>query len=492
MSHEHLLMIWDFILKWYWVPLTIVNITVIITILVENGNPPKTLAWIMVIMFVPFLGILLYFFFGQSFQREKYFKKIDKTNQQKILERWQSLTDVIQKDMQVIQDRIGDFSEVYQYLNLTHTSPPSIKNDVELLINGEQKFPKFLEALRNAKKHIHLEYYIFDEDEIGNQVIDLLITKAKEGLIVRVIVDDLGSSKLTKHAKRFQGTGVQFQIMLPVQFTSLANSNFRDHRKVLIVDGEIAFVGGINISDKYINKPGSDQLYWRDTSVMITGESASILQLRFWLSWMMTDGEPYPLDEKKYMCTNPPQPKEPTFVSFAFTNPGEERQSGVETLILAINLAKKKVQLCTPYFIPTDSFKTALMIAVSKGVEVEIMIPREGDSAIVQNASLSFMKPLLKRGIKVFLYEKGFIHAKTANIDNELAFIGTMNLDTRSFLINFEINAIIHNDTLLQQMDQQFINDREVSTEMTMESWQEYSRLKRGFASLCRLLAPLL
>lgn len=491
MYTEHLHAAWLFIEKWYWLPLTIANIAIIITILIENRNPPKTLAWIMIIVFVPFVGIIIYFFFGRDFQREKYFKKIDKKQRQYILNQWKNLNDSIQQNMQAIEHEIGDLAQIYQFLNKTRVSPPSLYNETELLINGEEKFPKFIEAIKNAKDHIHLEYYIFEEDNIGNEIIELLIQKAQEGVTVRMIIDDFGSPQLSKHQKRFENTGIEFQIFLPVHFTSLANSNFRNHRKILIVDAKIAFVGGINISDKYINQPGN-KLYWRDASVLIKGACVNILQLRFWLSWMMTEGAPYSLQDTRYYCDWYNTSIGNSIVSFAITAPGDEIQSAMESLILGITIAKEKIQICTPYFIPTDAFKTALSIAASKGIEVEMIIPKNGDSFIVQNASLSFMKPLLKRGIKLYLYEKGFIHAKTINIDNKLAYIGTVNLDNRSFLINFEINAVIHNHDVLTRLDEQFEEDKKHSSIMTIETWNKTNIFKRGLASICRLLAPLL
>lgn len=181
MFTEHLHTVWLFIEKWYWVPLTIANIVIIVTILIENRNPPKTLAWIMIIVFVPVIGIILYFFFGRDFQREKYFKKIDKKQRQYILDQWKNLNDSIQQSMRDIENEIGDLSQVYQFLNKTRISPPSFYNETELLINGEEKFPKFIEAIRSAKDHIHLEYYIFEEDNIGNEIIELLIQKAQQG-----------------------------------------------------------------------------------------------------------------------------------------------------------------------------------------------------------------------------------------------------------------------------------------------------------------------
>lgn len=490
-----LLHIWNFIKEWYWVPLTILYIMVIVTILIENRNPTKTIAWILVIVFLPFIGIILYFFFGQKFKKDEFFKRIDKNHQKIINEKWIEMDQFVQDDIDKVNERIGSLSQVYRYLNNARVAYPATNNKVKLLTNGEEKFPLFLEALREAKDHIHLEYYIFDEDQIGNEIIDILIEKAKNGVEVRVTADDFGSPKLNKHHSRFDGTGVEFQTFLPVRFSSLANSNYRNHRKILIVDGKKAFVGGINISDKYINQNGvispNNKVYWRDTSVMIEGDSINSLQLHFYLNWMMTEGKKYNISDPKYFYSSK-EKNDFSTVSFGLSSPGSDLHSAMEAMVLAITLAKKKVQLCTPYFIPSDEFKTAMMIAVSSGVEVELIIPKEGDSIVVQQASLSFLKPLMKRGVKVYLYEKGFIHAKTITVDDKLAFIGTVNLDYRSFMINFEITSVIENTTLLQQMSAQFDIDKEDSELLTLEKWENRPWYYRAFASICRLLAPIL
>ncbi|WP_313096969.1 cardiolipin synthase [Empedobacter sp.] len=490
-----LLHIWNFIKEWYWVPLTILYVMVIVTILIENRNPTKTIAWILVIVFLPFIGIILYFFFGQKFKKDEFFKRIDKNHHKIINEKWAEMDQFVQDDLDKVNTRIGSLSKVYRYLNNARVAYPATNNKVKLLTNGEEKFPLFLEALREAKDHIHLEYYIFDEDNIGNEIIDILIEKAKNGVEVRVTADDFGSPKLNKHQSRFDGTGVEFQTFLPVRFSSLANSNYRNHRKILIVDGKKAFVGGINISDKYINQNGvkspNNKVYWRDTSVMIEGDSINSLQLHFYLNWMMTEGKKYNISDPKYFYSSK-EKNDFSTVSFGLSSPGSDLHSAMEAMVLAITLAKKKVQLCTPYFIPSDEFKTAMMIAVSSGVEVELIIPKKGDSIVVQQASLSFLKPLMKRGVKVYLYEKGFIHAKTITVDDKLAFIGTVNLDYRSFMINFEITSVIENTTLLQQMSAQFDIDKEDSELLTLEKWENRPWYYRAFASICRLLAPIL
>ncbi|MBA5793292.1 cardiolipin synthase [Flavobacterium sp. xlx-214] len=486
---ENLQIIWDFTKEWYWIPLTLVNVFAFITILIENGKPEKTIAWLMVIVFLPFIGVILYYFFGQKFQKEKHFKKLDNRYKAKIEERWHDLKHFIAKEIKRTETYDDHLNDVFEYLVYTKNAIPTSNNKAQLLINGEQKFPKLLEDLKNAQHHIHLEYYIFEEDVIGTQILNILVDKVKQGVEVRLIIDDFGSGALAKRQKHYQALGIQFEVFLPVRFSSLANSNYRNHRKIVVIDGLIGYVGGINISDKYSN-PNKDHLFWRDTSIRIEGDATKILQMQFWLHWQSISNIAFNLNSKYVPPLN--TAFKPLSITCAFSSPGDTPPYVMESMILSISAAQKSIQLCTPYFIPTESFKTALLIAVSKGVDISLMIPAKGDSAIVQAASLSFLKPFIQRGLKVYLYEKGFIHAKTICIDGLLSYVGTTNLDSRSFLINFELSAVILDETIAQQLTQQFQEDVLVSKLFTVETWKNEKWYYKGFASICRLLAPLL
>ncbi|WP_068596481.1 cardiolipin synthase [Vaginella massiliensis] len=496
---EILHQIWQFLVEWYWVPISLIYVFVILAILIENRKPEKTIAWILVIVFVPVVGLILYFFFGQKFNKEKTLSRIDAQQRKQIRNHWQSISSVNSDNLELISQRIGSFSKVFQYLYHSKSSPSYINSEIEVLINGEEKFPLFLETLRAAKHHIHLEYYIFEFDLIGSQIIEILLEKAAQGVIVRLIVDDFGSPRLNRKAKTlFKDSLLQYQTFLPVRFSSLANSNYRNHRKIMIVDSEIAFVGGINISDKYINTQSyhkNNKTYWRDTSLCVRGESVDMLEFQFWLSWSMTDGKMYPIENKAYHF-----PKQAvacpklvrSVIGFSYSSPGSDVPSAMESMILAITLAKEKVCITTPYFIPSEEFKLALLIAVSSGVEVNLILPEKGDSFIVQQASLSFLKNLMKRGVNVHLYQKGFVHAKTIVVDDKLAFVGTVNLDNRSFFINFEISAVFYDEKSIAKLQRQFDADLLHTKQITYDQWKSISVVSRAIASLCRLLAPLL
>lgn len=223
----------------------------------------------------------------------------------------------------------------------------------------------------------------------------------------------------------------------------------------------------------------------------IVGSIGAMFQISFWNSWNQTEGASFELDEG-YLRTNVPTSREASAVALASSDPGSLGPFNMEALLISIGEANQSIKLCTPYFIPTEELATALKSAAAAGVEVELMIPSRGDSWVVQHASFSFLKPLLERGVKVYLYQKGFLHAKTSVIDGKIAYVGTVNLDIRSFYINYEISAVISNKNFCQQMENQFEIDRKDSVLVTLKDWKKRKAWKRGVDSLCRLLAPLL
>lgn len=486
---ENFIPIWNFIVEWYWLPLLLINTTAFITILAENGKPEKTIAWLLVILFLPLIGVVLYYFFGQKFKKEKYFKRLDQKYHVKLKERWEQLKPFIDKQIALTEKYDDHLNDAFEYLAHTKNAIPTSNNKIDLLINGEEKFPLLLKDLKNAQHHIHLEYYIFEEDEIGTEILDTLVQKVKEKVSVRVIIDDFGSSKLAHRKQHYESLGINFEVFLPVHFTSLANSNYRNHRKIVVIDGVIGYVGGMNISARYAN-PNKNNVYWRDTSLRMEGDAIKMLQLQFWLHWQSISNNAFHLNDAYFPDVLIKNPELPT--TFAFSSPGNTIPYIMEAMILSIVSAKKSVELCTPYFIPTEAFKTALLTTISKGVKVTLLLPANGDSAVVQAASLSFLKPFMERGLNVYLYNKGFIHAKTVCIDGLLSFIGTTNLDSRSFTINFELSALILDQTIANKLSNQFKEDLKESTYFTAADWKNKKLHYRAFASLCRLLAPLL
>lgn len=493
MSLEEFKPFLDFVINWYWVPLLIFYGGIISAILIENRNPTKTVAWILVIIFLPFVGIVIYYFFGQKFVKVNKIKRINKRQAVRLEQKWKELDHIMESFIRDIRDDIGGLSKVFRLMKKERLSSPTLDNDAELLINGEQKFKLLLEDLAQAKHSIHMEYYIFELGNIGQQILDLLEEKAAEGVVVRLIVDSFGSPDLVKYMRKQKHSKIDFYAFLPVTFTSLANSNYRNHRKICVIDGRIGYVGGINISDRYINNTAPQQKYWRDTAVRIQGLAINLLQVSFWNSWNQTDGESFYLEDGYLQALqNNKDVKGNASVGFISSDPASLGPFNMEALLIAIGEANHKIQLCTPYYIPSEELERALIIAASSGVEVELMIPKYSDSMLVHHASYSFLKPLLERGVKVFLYKKGFLHAKTAVFDEKLSFVGTVNLDIRSFYINYEVAAVISDQALSLNLSTQFERDKEESELLTLKDWKDRPRWKRAADSACRLLAPLL
>jgi cardiolipin synthase len=483
--------IWQFILKWYWIPLVLLYVSIMITILKENRNPSKSLAYILVLVFLPVIGLLIYYFVGRvPVFKNRVIKKKGLIDRDKLQQYYKHLAPEMEKRLSLLEQQIGDMAFPFKYLYYQQQSLISTGNAVTLLNNGEQKFPALFEALENATLYIHLEYYIFTADAVGNRVADILIEKQRQGVEVRVIADDVGSNDIKNIPARLRKAGIPFLKTMPVAFSSLANTNYRNHRKIVIVDGVIGFIGGINLDERYWNN-GKHKLFWRDTSVRIEGPAVKLLQVQFLLSWYFSGGE-NDFDESRRYLESVSINRGNAIVAIAASGPSSPVPYIMETILLALSQAKKSIRICTPYFIPSDQLTSVLVIAAANGIEVELILPEKSDSFIVQHASFSFIKPILERGVRVYLYKKGFMHAKTISIDNSLAFIGTVNMDTRSFFLNFEITSIIYEQRLCKHIEESFETDKRNSQLISLDKWQNRPVIYRAFDSVCRLLAPLL
>lgn len=473
-----------------WVVLyIIVSIGVVITILMENRNPSKSLAYILVLLFLPVVGLIVYYFFGRDLRKEKIFKK-------KVFKETHIATEFARKyftdserELARMEKEIGDLISPYKLLLSQKQSLVHRNNSVTLLTNGEEKFPALFDALNQACHHIHLEYYIFTRDDIGNQLTEILIRKATEGVIVRVIIDDRGSNRIKDIPRRLKEAGIEVYQFMPVRFASLSQANYRNHRKIVVIDGKTGFVGGLNIDDRYINN-GKHQLFWRDTHLKIEGSAVKELQFNFFKSLSFVTRKQYELESAYFPETI--DHEDGATISVVASGPASPHPYNLEALLSAINQAKKSIRMANPYFIPPAELLTALELAAACGIEVELIIPAHSDSYIVQHASFSYLKSLIKRSIKVYLYKKGFMHAKTVVIDGKLSFVGTVNMDIRSFYINFEIAAIVHQPAFAAQMEYQFSLDKADSSLISAREWVTRSRSKKFIDSVCRLLAPLL
>lgn len=474
-----------------WITYSIILVLACLRIIYDTRSTTKTMAYLLFAIFVPFIGIIFYFTFGVNYWRKKLYDK-KMLQDAKILAQLKEDISVYTEESLEHQDTaFQENVELAAMLIKDLKSPVTRKNSVKLLINGEQKFPEVIDALKQAKHHIHLEYYIYEQDEIGTAIIELLIQKAREGVEVRFIYDDFGSPSIKKKIeRRMREAGIQVYPFHKVHFYLLANRiNYRNHRKIIIVDGHTAFTGGINISDKYINNK-KGELYWRDTHLRIDGPGVFYLQYLFITDWNFCC--PTPLKAGQFHFVPGNNSKENMHVQVASSGPDSFQPSVLFSILQAIYLAREEILITTPYFIPGDSIIEALRIAALSGLSVKLLVPGIGDSKFVNAASKSNYNDLLLAGVEIYMYQKGFVHAKTLVTDGKLSIVGTANMDHRSFELNFEVNVIVYDEKFSGQMRQVFFDDLKNAEKINPELWFKRPAYKQFPERVARLFSPIM
>ncbi|MEJ8843304.1 cardiolipin synthase [Lacibacter sp. H375] len=468
----------------------LILMAVCLRIIYETRSATKTMAYLLLAVFIPVGGIVFYLLFGVNFWKTKaYSNKSDED--EKLLEHLKKEMKIYGTETVLPPELPAENRELAVMLQKVLSSPLTRRNKLQLLINGEEKFPEVLEAIRNAKHHIHIQYYIFAQDNIGEQIEELLIKKATEGVRVRFIYDDFGSPNIKKSIEdRMRKAGIEIYPFQKVMFYLLANRlNYRNHRKTLIIDGQTAFTGGINVCDKYINN-GTHKLFWRDTHLRIDGPGVFYLQYLFLTDWKFCCDEDVELDEFQFPV--PATHKEDSFLQVAASGPESKQPSVLFSLLQSIFLAKKEILITTPYFIPGDSILEALKIAALSGLSVKLLAPGICDSKLVNAASKSYYEDLLCAGVEVYVYKKGFVHAKTLVADGNLSIIGTANMDYRSFELNFEANVLVYDRTFAEELRSVFYKDLEEAEKIDKEEWCKRSAFEQLPERLARLFSHVL
>ena len=458
---------------------------VVVNILLENRNPLKTHSYLLLLLLLPFVGLIIYLFFGQNHRKRKIMAKKQLINK--------AFGPAYIRDY--LKHEATDLTAHSQYDKLIRflhkdLSPISLRNRITVLHNGEEKFPALVEALEQAQHHIHIEYYIFDNDTIGIPLAELLLRKAQSGVQVRMIVDGVGSLSLRKaFFRKMRSGGVQLEEYMPVLFPSFTSKiNYRDHRKIVVIDGKTGFTGGMNIDDRYVNSE-QHKPYWRDTHLKIEGEAVKTLQFLFFLNWQFVNQETIKLSNDFFPVVSSVGNH---CVQINASGPELDLASIMDSFFIAITSARKSIRISTPYFIPTESILDAIITAANSDIQVQLMIPFDSDSWIVQSASLSFIQRLLDANVQVFLYQRGFIHAKVILIDDNFASVGTANMDYRSFDLNHEVNTYIYDKGIVDTLQGQFDDDLTFCQKIDLVQWEKRSFKQKLKESLCRLLAPLL
>lgn len=442
---------------------------------------------------LPFLGFILYLLLGRPIHRDKIFPYGSKEKikyQRKLIDSSAALP-------YVADSELGEKYNSLMKLNFnSNQSFLSVNNEVETIIDGKEKFQKLFEDIKNAKSYIHIQYYIIKNDSLGKELFNLLIEKLNEGVDVYLLYDDIGSRTLNnftlrKLIKAGAKTKSFFKSKLPLINIRM---NYRNHRKLVIIDGEIGYVGGFNIGNEYL---GLDKKmgYWRDTHLRITGEAVSLLNLRFiddWNSQISNKKNIEYIDIKKFYSEKPSKTTSQIPIQIITSGPDEDIDQIKLAYIHMINKAKKYIYIQSPYFVLDDSITDALHIAILSGVDVRIMIPDKSDHLLIRWANYANAGKLILAGAKVYEYNKGFIHAKTIIIDDEVTSIGTANFDNRSFKLNFEINALVYDKKITNNYKEIFFNDIKNSSQITKEIYENRSAMIRIKESIIQLVAPIL
>ncbi len=467
-------------------------IVAIFAVLRRKGDPSNTIGWLLVIALFPIGGVILYLLFGINYRRKNTFYRRSKDTA--YFEVWR------EHCMKYIQE-YGDASamlktgnhamvDVANMLINTSYSFPTLHNTLKIYTNGTQKFEALFQAIKEARMYIHVEYYILNSDTIGNQLADLLIEKAKEGVEVRVLYDNVGSWGLDRdYVKRLSSNGVEIKVFSPIKFSLYKNKiNFRNHRKIVVIDGKCAFTGGMNVADRYLH--GMPELgIWRDTHLKLEGESVSWLQLIFLNDWYLA-AKKLLTDEKYFTNNNPVQGNLP--VQIISSGPDAEWSTVMYAYFAAINGAQKSICIATPYFIPNSSILTAIRAAALRGVEIYLLLSRKSDSKLTHFASMAYIDELLNAGVKIYFYTKGFIHSKFLLIDSAYCSVGTANMDIRSFDQNYEVNALIYDEDTTCQLEDIFEQDLLDSVRVTQSSWDARPRWRHLAEGAAKIFAPIL
>lgn len=467
--------------------LTVVFIAILI--ILENRNPVKTISWILILVLLPFVGIVFYLFFGQEYRKTKMYSRKGLKDLEKLRNLTLEQLGNLPKDQFRISDRLYTKKRLMNLFLSNSNAILTNNNEIQVLKDANETFPAIFNSIEQARHHIHLEFYIVEDDSIGNYLRELLIRKALEGVEVRFIYDDVGSWELKrKFLRSMSDAGVKVDCFMRVRFPNLTSKvNYRNHRKILVVDGETAFVGGLNFADRYQNGvPGIGP--WRDTHLKVTGGSATALQIIFMADWYFVSKEI--LKGENYF--KPFEAGNGKLVQMVASGPDSDWESIGQAYFAAIASSTEYVYISSPYLMPPSDIMTALKTSALGGIDVRIIVPGLSDAVSSKWGTNSYVEELLEAGVKVFFYQAGFIHSKVIVVDGIFSSVGTANLDFRSLETNFEVNAMIYDEETASILANQFLNDQGKSREVVLEEWIKRPRLNKIKESFARILSPML
>ncbi|MFP5110939.1 cardiolipin synthase [Bacillaceae bacterium C204] len=453
----------------------------------ENRHPTQTITWLVVLGSFPLVGFIFYLLFGRNYRKEKMFRKKYFLDKQAFLTVEGDEDPRNDEKISLLGEHQGKLFTLAQKLG---NSPISFDTATKILTNGEETFQHIIEQLKRARHHIHLEYYIVRHDHIGQEIKNILIEKVRQGVRVRFLYDAVGSWQLSNsYINELKNEGIEMVTFGPVKLPFLNNKfNFRNHRKMIIIDGSIGFVGGLNIGDEYLGR-NKHIGFWRDTHLMLRGEAVRTLQLIFLQDWYYMTNHSFLTAE--YLS---PQNDDESHGGVQLIAGGPDNEwSVIKNIFFSmIASAEKSVWIASPYFIPDEDIFSAIKVAALSGIDVRLLVPNKPDKRIVFHASRSYFPELLDAGVKVYEYQRGFMHSKIVIVDHELASIGTSNMDMRSFHLNFEVNAFLFRTKSTQKLVEEYLNDLEFSKQLDKATFHDRHLGFKVLESTARLLSPLL
>ncbi|WP_436945232.1 cardiolipin synthase [Staphylococcus xylosus] len=470
----------------------ILNLVFAFTIIfMERRSAGSIWAWLLVLVLIPILGFIIYLFVGRQIQRDHIFSldEEDKIGIEMIVS--EQLEALKNDDFSKGNHQIVKFKDMVQMLLYNNAAFLTTDNEIKIFTDGKEKFDSLLKDIDEANDYIHIQYYIFRNDSLGERILNALEQKLEQGIEVKMLYDDMGSRGLSlKDFKSFRKNGGQVEAFFPSKLPLInLRMNNRNHRKIVIIDGHIGYVGGFNVGEEYLGKKKKFG-YWRDTHLRIVGDAVNALQLRFMLDWNSQATR----DNLKYADRYFPDVDSggTIGVQIASSGPDETWEQIKYGYLKMIASAKQSIYIQSPYFIPDQSFLDAIKIAALGGVDVSIMIPNKPDHPFVYWATYNNVASLLDAGVNIFHYNNGFLHSKTLVIDDEIASVGTTNMDYRSFTLNFEINAFIYDTHIAKELRLAFEKDLEVSYRLTQEIYEQRSLWIKFKEGISRLLSPIL
>lgn len=463
----------------------------VVRLILYGIRPTKTLAWLLAIFTIPVGGMLLYFAFGRNRKKNKFFKLKKTKTIAAYLKRVDHFYDTIGADESMkIPELLTKHIKLVKVMTKSAKFLPVAGNELLPLKDGPTTFNAIFDAIEHAEQFIHIQYYIFEDGALAQKFLSILERKVKEGVQARLMYDGVGSRTLSKkYIATLKKVGVEVYGFMPLRLGSVISSvNYRNHRKIVIVDGLMAFTGGINVSDKYIE--GDAVLgVWHDMHLQLKGPVVNSLQAVFAVDWSFASGAHDALNISHFL--NRPSPGN-SIAQVVASGPDSDFASINQLYFELINSAKKYVYITNPYIIPGDALLEALCVSALGGVDVRLLLPASSDSFLVKWSVRSYFEDLLAAGVKIFQFQDGFLHSKVIVSDDELATIGTANFDIRSFEQNYEVNVLVYEKNLAQELRNDFLGDCEKSIQLDYKEYLKRPKTERLKEGLAKIFSPVL